>query len=167
MSLSHSRPFFTIIAKSVRFPFREQSAALLEPRLRAVSYISLQSYCKGNPSMRAAKPRAAINEGVTPRRKNKKNQTDFKRKGGLQAQSPTIGRNRRFWSVCVTLFLGGSRNLYDLQIFVLITSLPLSLEVFLCFYFLRLCSMRLQSSGLLSGSLRSGFECHSTRCGTE
>jgi len=76
-------------------------------RLRAVSYFSLQSYCTQNLSTRAAKPLAARNEGVSPRRKNKrpsflvlsryltswfaialdeiKNQADFKRKGGLQA----------------------------------------------------------------------------------
>ena len=35
------------------------------PRLRAVSYFPLQSYCTRNPSTRAAKPRAAINEGVS------------------------------------------------------------------------------------------------------
>ena len=34
-----------------------------EFRLRAVSYFSLQSYCTRNPSMRAVKPRGAINEG--------------------------------------------------------------------------------------------------------
>ena len=33
-------------------------------RLRAVSYFSLESYCMRNPSTRAAKPQAAINEGV-------------------------------------------------------------------------------------------------------
>ena len=35
------------------------------PRLRAVSYFSLQSYCTRNLSTRAAKPRAAKNEGVS------------------------------------------------------------------------------------------------------
>ena len=41
--------------------------------LRAVSYFfSFQSYCTRNPSTRAAKPRAAINEGGIPRRKNKR-----------------------------------------------------------------------------------------------
>ena len=34
-------------------------------RLRAVSYFSLQSYCTRNLSTRAAKPRAARNEGVS------------------------------------------------------------------------------------------------------
>ena len=38
-------------------------------RLRAVSYFSLQSYCTRNLSTRAAKPRAARNEGVSPRGK--------------------------------------------------------------------------------------------------
>ena len=38
-------------------------------RLRAVSCFSLQSYCTRNLSKRAAKPRAARNEGVSPRRK--------------------------------------------------------------------------------------------------
>ena len=33
-------------------------------RLRAVSYFSLQSYCTRNPSTRAAKPQAAMKEGV-------------------------------------------------------------------------------------------------------
>ena len=42
------------------------------PRLREVSYISLQSYCTRNLSTRAAKPPAARNEGVSPRRKNKR-----------------------------------------------------------------------------------------------
>ena len=42
------------------------------PRLRAVSYFSLQSYCTLNPSTRAAKQRAARNEGVSPRRKSKR-----------------------------------------------------------------------------------------------
>ena len=40
---------------------------LLNSRLSAVSYFSLQSYCKRNPSTQAA-----IKEGVSPRRKNKK-----------------------------------------------------------------------------------------------
>ena len=39
--------------------------AVKKIRLRAVFYFSLQSYCT-----RAAKPRAARNEGVSPRRKN-------------------------------------------------------------------------------------------------
>ena len=42
---------------------------LFNSRLRAVSYFSLQSYCTRNLSTRAAKARAARNEGVTPRRK--------------------------------------------------------------------------------------------------
>ena len=37
-------------------------------RLRAVSYFSLQSYCTRNLSTQAAKPRAARNESVSPRR---------------------------------------------------------------------------------------------------
>ena len=40
---------------------------LLNSRLSAVSYFSLQSYCKRNPSTQAA-----IKEGLSPRRKNKK-----------------------------------------------------------------------------------------------
>ena len=46
-------------------------------RLRAVSYFSLQSYCTRNLSTRAAKPRAARNEGVSLRRKNKRLLTLF------------------------------------------------------------------------------------------
>ena len=38
----------------------------------AVSYFSLQSYCTRNPSTRAARPLVARNEGVSPRRKNKR-----------------------------------------------------------------------------------------------
>ena len=41
-----------------------------QSRLQAVSYFCLQSYCTRNLSTRAAKPRAARNEGVSPRRKN-------------------------------------------------------------------------------------------------
>ena len=41
-------------------------------KLRAVSYFSLQSYCTRNLSTLAAKPRAARNEGVSTRRKNKR-----------------------------------------------------------------------------------------------
>ena len=41
-------------------------------RLRAVSYFSLQSYYTQSLTTRAAKPLAARNEGVTPRRKNKR-----------------------------------------------------------------------------------------------
>ena len=41
-------------------------------RWRTVSYFALQSYCTWNPSTRAAKPLAAINEGVGPRRKIKR-----------------------------------------------------------------------------------------------
>ena len=43
-----------------------------EDRLRAVSYFSLQSYCTRNPSTRAA-----INEGVSPRRKKKETGDSF------------------------------------------------------------------------------------------
>ena len=43
-----------------------------DSRLREVSYFSLQSYRTQNLSTRAAKPRAARNEGVSPRRKNKR-----------------------------------------------------------------------------------------------
>ena len=39
----------------------------ISTRLRAVSYFSLQSYCTRNPSTRAA-----INEGVSPRKKDKR-----------------------------------------------------------------------------------------------
>ena len=39
----------------------------ISARLRAVSYFSLQSYCTRNPSTRAA-----INEGVSPRKKDKR-----------------------------------------------------------------------------------------------
>ena len=45
---------------------------LSHPRLRAVSYFSLQSYYTQNLSTRAAKPLAARNEGVSPRRRNKR-----------------------------------------------------------------------------------------------
>ena len=41
------------------------AALKVKHRLRAVSYFSLQSCCTRNPSTRAA-----INEGVSPRRKN-------------------------------------------------------------------------------------------------
>ena len=41
-------------------------------RWRTVPYFALQSYCMWNPSTRAAKPPAAINEGVGPRRKIKR-----------------------------------------------------------------------------------------------
>ena len=41
-----------------------------QSRLQAVSYFCLQSYCTRNLSTRAAKPGAARNEGVSPRRKN-------------------------------------------------------------------------------------------------
>ena len=41
-------------------------------RLRAVSYFSLESYCKRKSSRRVAKPRATINKGISPRRKNKR-----------------------------------------------------------------------------------------------
>ena len=43
------------------------AALKVKHRLRAVSYFSLQSCCTRNPSTRAA-----INEGVSPRRKNKR-----------------------------------------------------------------------------------------------
>ena len=43
-----------------------------DSRLRAVSCFSLQSYCTRNLSTRAAKPRAERNEGVSPKRKNKR-----------------------------------------------------------------------------------------------
>ena len=46
-------------------------------RLRTVSYFALQSYCTWNPSKRAANPRAAINEGVSPRRKIKNERPSF------------------------------------------------------------------------------------------
>ena len=41
-----------------------------QSRLQVVSYFCLQSYCTRNLSTRAAKPGAARNEGVSPRRKN-------------------------------------------------------------------------------------------------
>ena len=41
-----------------------------QSRLQAVSYFCLQSYCTRNLSTRAAKPGAARNESVRPRRKN-------------------------------------------------------------------------------------------------
>ena len=41
-----------------------------QSRLQAVSYFCLQSYCTRDLSTRAAKPGAARNEGVSPRRKN-------------------------------------------------------------------------------------------------
>ena len=77
-----------------------------EFRLRAVSYFSLQSYCTRNPSMRAVKPRGAINEGwrrvcllrkspqsvfsrlvpiVVCNRAGWDKKADFMRKRGLQA----------------------------------------------------------------------------------
>ena len=101
-----------------------ENSSLNEPRnwrqairLRAVSYFSLQSYYTQNLSTRAAKSLAARNEGVSPRRKNKrpvfsrlvsipiyiitswyaivlneiKNYTDVRRKGGLQAVYQAIG----------------------------------------------------------------------------
>ena len=56
-----------------------ENSSLNEPRnwrqairLRAVSYFSLQSYYTQNLSTRAAKSLAARNEGVSPRRKNKR-----------------------------------------------------------------------------------------------
>ena len=61
------------------------------PRLRAVSYFSLQSYCTRNQSTRVARPLVARNEGVNNnivvcnRAGWEKNWTDFKRKGGPQA----------------------------------------------------------------------------------
>ena len=46
--------------------------SVMQGRLQAVSYFSLQSYCTRNLSTRAAKPRVVRNEGVSPRRKNKR-----------------------------------------------------------------------------------------------
>ena len=51
---------------------RKRPLVRFDSRLRTVSYFSLQSYYTWNPSTRTAKPRAARNEGVSPRRKNKR-----------------------------------------------------------------------------------------------
>ena len=50
------------------------AALKVKHRLRAVSYFSLQSCCTRNPSTRDA-----INEGVSPRRKNKRVLTPLQR----------------------------------------------------------------------------------------
>ena len=57
----------------------------VKPRLRAVSYFSLQSYCTQNLSTRAAKPGAARNEGVNLRRKNKRLADSFVLSGDNEA----------------------------------------------------------------------------------
>ena len=54
------------------YEVREIHASTVSTRLRAVSYFSLQSYCTRNPSTRAA-----IKEGVSPRKKGKRPADSF------------------------------------------------------------------------------------------
>ena len=81
-------------------------------RLRAVSYFSLQSYCKRNPSMRAASGEV-------------ENYTDFKRKGGLQAVF--VGAERAIWISGYPAFFNklNSLDIFAESILVLLSVLQL------------------------------------------